>query len=65
MTLTPDQIRKLADICADIGQVCLGGIVVPFLLQIYDIRIALIGLIIACAAWFSSVYLIKKESYGN
>lgn len=63
--LTPDQIRKMADICADIGQVSLGAIVVPFLLQTSDWRFALGGFILSCAGWATSIYSVKKTSYGG
>lgn len=58
--LTAEQIRKSADICADIGQVSLASIVVPFLLQNHDWRIAFGGFILACAAWTASVSFVKK-----
>lgn len=64
LSLTPDQIRKMSDICADIAQVSLGAIVIPFLFQTSDWRFALGGFILSCTGWFGSIYFIKKASYG-
>ena len=62
-SFTPLQIKKLADISADFAQVCLGGIVVPFIFQNQDLRIAAAGLALACAGWFLSLYFVQKASY--
>lgn len=62
MQLTGDQIRKIADISSAIAQICAASIFIPFFLDTRNPRIALVGFVLACVAWFGSVYLVKKAS---
>lgn len=57
--LSANQIRKIADICVGMGQVSAGSIVVPFVVNEFQIWIAVAGVIFACGAWVASVYLVQ------
>jgi hypothetical protein len=58
--LNKAQIRKLADIFADIGQVSFASIALPFFLENYRPIVSVTGLILACGAWLGSLYLSKR-----
>lgn len=61
--LGKEEFEKIADILAGIGHVCLGSVAIPFLIGSYDIRFAVIGFVLACGSWVSSVYLVNKAKY--
>jgi hypothetical protein len=62
MELSPDELRQLADISTGIGHVSLGSIVVPFFLDDADPAVAVLGFVLACAAWVGSVYLVRRAN---
>jgi len=45
----------------DIGQVCLGSMVFPFLMNNFDIIKMLTGLVITIGFWIISVLLVKSK----
>lgn len=53
------RLRKLSDNCADVAQVALGSVVVPFIFNQFDVIIALIGLTIALGFWVMSYFLAR------
>lgn len=59
--LTDTQLKMLAEIIANAGQVCLASIVVPFLFgsATMNIQLLLIGLTLTAICWLSSLILIK------
>ena len=59
MVLTDAQRKKLADICADIGQVALASIALPFLLEDFRPELVILGLANAIAFWYASLVLLK------
>ena len=53
------QLQKLADISADIGQVALASIVIPFFIDKYQPLVAFLGVIVAATFWILSLLLIQ------
>lgn len=59
MKLSANQLRKVSDICVGVGHVAAGSIVVPFLVNEFQVWIAITGVIFACGTWVASVYLVR------
>jgi len=55
------RINRISEICMDIGQVCLGSMVFPFLMNNFDIIKMLTGLVITIGFWIISVLLVKSK----
>jgi len=55
------RINRISEICADTGQVCLGSVVIPFLINEFDIIILLFGLMFSFIFWTGSVLLVRKK----
>ena len=62
MDLAASRFNKLADICADIGQVSLASVVLPFLFDRFDLRVVILGLAVSFMFWLTSVLLARRES---
>ena len=62
MEFTSVEVHKMSNIAADIGQVALGSIVVPFFLQQFTPLYAILGLVLACVAWAGSIYLARMAN---
>lgn len=58
--LGKEEFKQLADIAMGIGHVCLGSIVIPFLINQADQSIVITGVFFACVAWITSVYFAMK-----
>ncbi len=59
MKLTSSQLKKLSDICADIAQIALGSVAIPFLLNEFQPVLALCGILLSLAFWYASLVLMK------
>lgn len=60
-------INRISEIFADIGQVCLGSLVIPFLqnkINQFVIIKLLVGLFICLIFWIASVLLVNSSKYG-
>lgn len=53
------KLNKLSDICADIAQVAFASIVLPFLIDKFDLRMVLLGVITALTFWAASLILAR------
>lgn len=53
------QFNRLSAICADIAQVALGSVVVPFLFDRFNLLIVLLGLTAAFTFWLISIRSAK------
>ncbi|MBU2592303.1 MAG: hypothetical protein ABH867_05220 [Patescibacteria group bacterium] len=60
MKLVNARFNKLSDICADIGQVSLASVVIPFLVDGFNLRMAVLGLAVLFLFWLSSLLLARK-----
>ena len=60
--LTQQQIDRVADIAADIGQVSLASIAIPFFLDEYRPLLALLGILAAIFFWTISVMFPKLKA---
>lgn len=60
MKFSLDQVKKLSDICADISQVFLGTIVVPFFIDKVDLQMLALGSIASLSFWFLSIRFLGK-----
>lgn len=60
ITLIEARINRLSEICADIGQVCLASIVIPFLIDKDDSSMIILGLFSATGSWILSLLLVRK-----
>lgn len=60
-TVQHAQFQKLADISADIGQVALASIAIPFFLDSYHPLVALLGVAVSFTFWTLSLLLIKQS----
>lgn len=60
MNLVDARFNKLSDICADIGQVSLGSVVIPFLVDEFEPLMVYWGLIISFTFWMLSFLLVRK-----
>lgn len=61
MSIFDVRINRISEICMDIGQVCLGSIVFPFLMNNFDIIKMFTGLIITIGFWTISVLLVRSK----
>ena len=59
MTLTTAQYQRLADICHSIAEVALISIVIPFLIDKFDVIKVIWGLSQAAVFWTFSFFLSK------
>lgn len=60
MELTRDQIKMLATLSANMAQVSIASIVIPYFLDTFDILLASLGLTGALFFSAASVYLLKS-----
>ena len=60
MLLTSHQLEKLSDICADIGQVSLASVFVPYFLDTPQPSLALLGLAVSLVFWLFSLIAINR-----
>lgn len=63
MKLTGAQVEKMADIFEGIGQIMVASLVLPFLLDTFDLSLAVTGGLLALAAWVTSLLLLEEK--GN
>jgi hypothetical protein len=61
MELKDEQLNKISDIMADVGTLVLGSVVLPVIFEKFILANAILGLLITCFLWISSVWLIKNE----
>lgn len=52
---------RLAGILQGIGQISLASIAIPFFLNSYEPRLAVLGLAFAIAFWYAALVLSKEE----
>lgn len=55
--LNSEQLDKVSDIVSDVGLIALATVVLPALLDKFDIGKVILGLIIAFTFWFVSIWL--------
>jgi hypothetical protein len=61
--IADSQLKALSGIAADIGQVCLASMVMPFVVPILDrsgFWMLVSGLILAFIFWFFSVWVVRS-----
>jgi len=63
MKLAEARLNRLSDIFMDIGQVCLGSVVIPFIISRFSIIGIITGLIFSFAFWTGSILLVKVKKY--
>ena len=56
--LTTSQINKLSDISADIAQVFLASVALPYIIDIFRPMLAVFGIALAVGFWIISVQLL-------
>lgn len=61
MNLIDARLNRLSEIFMDIGQVCLGSIVIPFAVNKFSIIGIITGLFFSLAFWTGSVLLVKTK----
>ena len=61
MKLTAAQVEKMADIFEGIGQVMVASLVIPFLTNTFDLSLAVTGVVLALAAWITSLLLLEEK----
>jgi len=59
--LKETQVDKLSDISADIAQVCLASIVIPFLVDKYKPLLVIWGLSVSLVFWGISLLLLRSK----
>lgn len=62
MILDAVQLKKLADISSDMGQVAVASVVIPAFLDKPNLLLALLGVGAAVNFWALSLYLLKPKS---
>ena len=62
LNLTPQQLERQADIAADIGQVSLASIAIPFFLSEHRPLLAMLGIVTALFLWTISVMFPKLKA---
>lgn len=55
MNATDARLNRLSGICADVAQVCLASIVIPFLFEKFDLIVLLWGSATTLTFWFLSL----------
>ena len=55
------QIEKLAEISSDVGLVALASVVLPAVLDKFNLLLVTLGLIITILCWIISVWLLKRR----
>jgi len=63
MKLLEARLNRLSDIFMDIGQVCLGSVVIPFIINKFSIIGIITGLIFSFVFWTASILLVRVEKY--
>ncbi|MFH1564284.1 MAG: hypothetical protein ABIC82_00305 [bacterium] len=58
--LSDKQVSKLADISSDIAILALASVVLPAILDRYDLFSALIGLWVTLFCWLISIWLLNN-----
>lgn len=61
MSLTKNQLAKLSDICADVGQVSLASVVIPFTLNQTRLWLVILGVALCILFWYISLRLLKED----
>lgn len=59
MNTTDARLNRLSEICANVAQVSLASIVVPFLLEKFDLLVLLWGSVTTITFWFLSLLLAR------
>lgn len=59
MAKTKARLNRLAEICSDIAQIALASVVLPFLLDKFNLQMVLLGLITALSFWILSLFLSR------
>lgn len=59
MEISERQLYKLADIFADMGQVVLASVAIPFLLGDFRPLVAVTGLGLSLALWYASLVSLR------
>lgn len=57
--MTKKRLSRISDILLDVAQVTLGSIVIPLLIDKYNLPMLVLGLGMSCALWAGSVYLTR------
>ncbi len=59
MDRTQVKLNKLSNITSDIAQVAFASVVVPFLLDNFNLELVILGLATSIAFWILSIYLAR------
>jgi len=59
MKLVDARLNRLSEVFMDIGQVCLGSVVIPFIINRFSKIGFITGLVISFAFWTGSILLVK------
>lgn len=59
MNVTEARLNRLSEICSDIAQIALASIVIPFIINQFNVIMPVIGLAIALTFWIISYYLAR------
>lgn len=62
IVLSEAQLNRLSEICADISQITLASIVIPFALDKYNLVLLVWGLTIALTFWVLSLSVIGEKN---
>ncbi|MBI3289899.1 hypothetical protein HYZ78_00710 [Candidatus Microgenomates bacterium] len=57
--LNRKQIDKLSDITSDVGLVSLASVILPALLDRFDLTLVLLGMLATVFSWITSLWLKK------
>lgn len=60
ITLTKNQLNRLADISGNLGLVFFASVVIPYTLDKGELPTALWGLVLACLSWIGSLVIERK-----
>lgn len=55
-------LDRLSEICADVGQICIGSIIIPFLFENFDWWSVITGSATAGIFWSLSLWLTKEKT---
>ena len=61
MDLNKPQIKALSAICQDVAQVSLASIAVPYILNLADLNLAILGFATTIAFWAASLILLHRD----
>lgn len=60
VVLTKHQWQRFSELLGNLGLLTLASVVIPYLLNEFNLVIALFGLVISFLAWYASIVLAKK-----